>query len=327
MRLSLILPTYNEAENIEALCKALASIVREGDEVFVVDDDSPDRTWEKAEELRGTYPWLRVLRRIGRRGLSSAVMEGFEAATGDVLAVMDADLQHDPHVLRALADGIEAGATVAVASRYRAGGSTGPWAANRKLLSRAGTGLASLLLPVHTTDPMSGFFAVRAEAFRPVAGRMHPRGFKILLELLSVLPQTSTVFEAPLHFQPRVHGMSKMSGKVLFAFGFQLLLLFLRRMHAWLWPIFLAIVALLGLLWAPRAWSLRLLVDPAVRGQVERSLEAVSSAEGWLMSDVALQSVNAEGLTLLRRVHGRGPDAQTCFTVAFENPVAVPCAD
>ena len=327
MRLSLILPTYNEAENIEALCKALAPVVRAGDEVIVVDDDSPDRTWEKAEALRTVHPWLRVIRRVGRRGLSSAVMEGCAEATGDVLAVMDADLQHDPQVLRLLVSKVEEGAVVAVASRYRSGGSTGQWAANRKIMSRVGTRLAQLLLHVPVSDPMSGFFAVRADAYRAAAPSMQPRGFKILVELLSCLPRHVAFAEVPLQFSPRLHGKSKLGTHVLAAFARQLLWLFWRRVQHGLWLLFLVIVALLTLLWAPRAWSLRLLVDPAVRGQVERSLEAVSSAEGWLMSDVALQSVNAEGLTLLYRVHGRGPDAQTCFAVAFENPVAVPCAD
>ena len=327
MRLSLILPTYNEAENIEALCKALASIVREGDEVFVVDDDSPDRTWEKAEALRAAYPWMRVLRRIGRRGLSSAVMEGFEAATGDVLAVMDADLQHDPQVLRALVSKVEEGAVVAVASRYRTGGSTGQWAANRRMMSRMGTRLAQLLLHVPVSDPMSGFFAVRADAYRAAAPSMQPRGFKILVELLSCLPPHVAFAEVPLQFSPRLHGKSKLGAHVLGAFAKQLAWLLWRRVQHGLGVLFLVIVALLTLLWAPRAWSLRALADPAVREQTQRSLEAVADAEGWLLSDIALQSVDAKGLTLLYRVHGRGPDAQTCFTVAFENPVAVPCAD
>lgn len=325
MALSLILPTYNEAENLEALCHALARVVRPGDEVIVVDDDSPDRTWEKAEALRAAHPWLRVLRRVGRRGLSSAVMEGFMAARGSVLAVMDADLQHDPQVLRRLVDAVSPATPVAVASRYRDGGSTGSWAAERKFLSRAGTRLAQALLPVAVSDPMSGFFAVDAALFRSVSGRMHPRGFKILLELLSALPRDTAVAEVPLQFHARLHGKSKMSAKVLVAFGWQLLTLAFRRLRRWSVAALLVVAALLTMLWAPRAWSLRRLAVSDIRGDVAAALQSAAEERGWLLSDLELYGLDGQSAIVIHRAHRRGEDGAQCLRISLADSAVTPC--
>lgn len=164
--LSLILPTYNEAENLPGLLEEIEGAM--GDipfEMIVVDDDSPDRTWEVAELLADDRPYLRVLRRMGRRGLSSAVIEGFRMAQGDVLVAMDSDGQHDPLLLPRLYAAIRSGVGVALGSRYVPGGSVEGWARARHWLSYIATGLAWLVTRTRVKDPMSGFFAIDRRLF------------------------------------------------------------------------------------------------------------------------------------------------------------------
>ncbi len=228
--LSLVLPTYNEAENLEPLFQKLQTVLGMGDEVIVVDDDSPDRTWEKAQMLTARFPWVRVLRRVGRRGLSSAVVEGFAMAKGDVLAVMDADLQHDPSVLRLLADAAAKTHGIAIGSRYvEGGGVSKEWASFRKFLSRFATLLTSLVCSVPARDPMSGYFAVDADVYRAVESRVHADGFKVLLEILAAVPRTTPVTELPFQFGVRQHGHSKLTFKVQLQFATQLLRLWWWR--------------------------------------------------------------------------------------------------
>ncbi|MEN9705529.1 MAG: hypothetical protein RLZZ393_1408, partial [Pseudomonadota bacterium] len=179
MYASIILPTYNEAGSlpgaIEAVRKAMAH--REDWEVIVVDDDSPDRTWELAQEYGQHDPRIRCYRRLDRRGLSSAIVDGLSLGTGERLLVMDADLQHDvtklPELLAALDE-----AAVCVGSRYTRGGGVGEWSKGRIFLSRVASVSAQLVLGLRSSDPMSGFFAVRREAFLEVAEQLNPRGYK-----------------------------------------------------------------------------------------------------------------------------------------------------
>lgn len=217
--LSVILPTYNEAENLQelipALEKTLASVPHE---VIVVDDDSPDRTWETALQLAQHCDDLHVIRRMGRRGLSSAVMEGFLAAKGNILAVMDADGQHDAALLPRLAEEVERGAGIAIGSRYVQGGSVGAWDERRYLLSRIATRLATRLCKVRVADPMSGFFAMDRALFQSVLPRLNPKGFKILLDMLVHIPRSTKVVEIPFTFGTRRHGESKLSRRVQMEF-------------------------------------------------------------------------------------------------------------
>jgi dolichol-phosphate mannosyltransferase len=217
--LSLILPTYNEAENIPVLLPKIVEVLQWNDyEILVVDDDSPDRTWERALFLAKSNPRIRVLRRVGRRGLSSAVIEGFLAAAGDTLAVMDADGQHDLDLLPKLAAALEAGSDLAIGSRYIEGGSVGTWDERRFALSRMATRLAQKLCKVQVADPMSGFFMVKRPAFEAALPHLNPKGFKILLDLLlHVSPQTK-VQELPFHFGERHAGESKLSRRVQIEF-------------------------------------------------------------------------------------------------------------
>src|SRR5262249_28594604 len=161
-------PTFNERETLPALVdqldRLLSPLLGDGFELIVVDDDSPDRTWEAAASLRARYPRLRVLRRRGERGLATAVAPGWQAAQGDVRAVIDADLQHPPEPMVELWREIERGADLVVASRHVAGGGVSDWSLARRLLSRGAQALGLVLLPGvlgRVSDPLSGYFMVR----------------------------------------------------------------------------------------------------------------------------------------------------------------------
>jgi dolichol-phosphate mannosyltransferase len=219
VQLSVILPTYNEAANLPELVPEIIEILRGiRHEVIVVDDDSPDGTWRVAEELGERFADVRVLRRVGRRGLASAVIEGFLASKGRVLAVADADGQHDLHRLTDLLAAVNDGAALALASRYVKGGSVGEWDERRYAMSRFATRLAQRLCRTPVADPMSGFFAISRPTFAAALPNLNPMGFKILLDLLVHLPAGGTVREIPLQFAARRHGTSKLSRLVQLQF-------------------------------------------------------------------------------------------------------------
>ncbi len=217
--ISLILPTFKEAQNIPVLVpKALEALKGHKAEIIIVDDNSPDRTWDVARALAVQHPEVRVIRRIGRRGLSSAVIEGFLAASGDILMVMDADGQHDLHLLPKLAEAVQAGSDIAIGSRYVSGGSVGEWDERRFALSRMATNMAKGLCKVQVADPMSGFFALNRKTFELALPNLNPKGFKILLDLLVHAPAGSTAKELPFTFSQRLHGESKLSRRVQLEF-------------------------------------------------------------------------------------------------------------
>ncbi len=217
--LSVILPTYNESESLPLVLPRLRSGLKGvPHEVIIVDDDSPDETWRRAREMGEKDETIRVIRRIGRRGLSSAVIEGFLAARGDVLAVADADGQHDLSLLPALADAVRGGAGIAVGSRYAEGGSVGEWDERRHAMSRLATSLAIRLCKVRVRDPMSGFFAIHRDVFEQALPALNPKGFKILLDLLIHVPVSTTVRELPFTFGVREKGESKLSRRVQLEF-------------------------------------------------------------------------------------------------------------
>lgn len=315
--LSLILPTYNEAENLPELLEEIEDAVRDIPfEVIVVDDDSPDRTWEVAQMLAEDHPYLRVVRRKGQRGLSSAVLEGFRLAQGDVLAVMDSDGQHDPHLLPRLYAAVRSKGGLAIGSRYVPGGSVEGWARARHTLSYIATGLAWLVTPCRVKDPMSGFFAVDRRLFSSLAESLRPQGFKILLEILAAIPLGTCVQEIPLVFRLRRRGKSKLSLTVELQYVTQIGALLLRRRALALFSILLVLVIFLAL--APRAWSLRLLyLDRVVRSHVQSGLLSLREERGWLLSDVLLQEVQHEGFRFFHRQHLRGEDPVTCYEYLF----------
>ena len=219
--ISVVIPTYNEAavieETLRRACRALEAS-SEPFELIVVDDSSTDGTAELAESLAPQFP-VRVLRRPGRLGLATAVVDGWKLACGDLLAVMDADLQHPPEVLGELVRALRApGADVAVASRYMSGGGTSDWSLVRRFASKSATHLAASVLPWtlgNVSDPMSGMFAVRAATLDGV--RLDPTGYKILLEVLAKARYRALV-EVPYVFDRRGAGSSKLGGRQSFEY-------------------------------------------------------------------------------------------------------------
>lgn len=213
--LSLVIPTYNESQNIAVLVQNLSALLGEalGEnyELIVVDDDSPDRTWAIAQSLIPAYPHLRVIRRQGEKGLSTAVIRGWQVAQGNVLGVIDGDLQHPPETLLHLFKAIQQGADLAVASRHVEGGGVSSWSAIRRFLSRGAQVLGLIVLPgviSRVTDPMSGYFMVRRGA---IAERsLSPLGYKILIEVLG-RGEIQQVAEVGYVFQERLGGESKVT--------------------------------------------------------------------------------------------------------------------
>jgi len=211
--ISLILPTFNESASIEAaLHRSAAALESTGElfELIVVDDSSPDGTADLAEQLSQELP-VRVLRRAGRSGLASAVVAGWNIARGDVLAVMDADLQHPPEVLPRLLSAIrDSGAEIAIASRTTNGGGSRNWSPIRQFTSWIATHLAASVLPLTLADvhdAMSGMFMLKKEVVTGVV--LEPKGYKILLEVLAK-GRYRGLIEVPYVFGPRDRGSSKL---------------------------------------------------------------------------------------------------------------------
>lgn len=226
---SIVMPTYNEAENITGIIKELERVLEASGltyEIIVVDDSSPDLTWVKA--ALGASPRVRVaVRKIARTpgerlggGLASAIRAGIMEARGEFVVVMDADFQHPPEVVPKLIEkALETGADVVVASRYAEGGGIEGWSKLRLAMSRGASLLAWIAVPQArvTTDPMSGFFLVRKESVRRLLREMKPRGFKFLLELLA-RSNGLRVAEVPYVFRRRAAGKSKLGYRTIVDF-------------------------------------------------------------------------------------------------------------
>ena len=211
--LSIILPTYQEEENIlELVARINQSLNSYSYELVVVDDNSPDGTAKLAEELNKTYGNIRVLKRPRKIGLASAIVDGIEIARGDVIAVMDADLQHTPELLPEMLRKIKEGYDVVVASRYVDGGKVEGWSLWRRLISRGAILLAHILLPKTriVKDAMSGYFVFEKNVLDEI--RLNPIGYKLLVEVLAK-GKWSKVAEVPYTFKPRRRGKSKLGLK------------------------------------------------------------------------------------------------------------------
>jgi dolichol-phosphate mannosyltransferase len=233
--LSLVLPTYNEGKNIVAMIQQLIPVLDSVPslqyEIIVVDDDSPDRTWEKTLELTDRYPQVRVVRRQGERGLSTAVIRGWQVARGRSLGVMDADLQHPPEVAAKVAQEMLRGAELGIASRHVEGGGVSDWSLIRRIISRGAQMIGFMLLPEvigRISDPMSGFFMIRRSALQ---GRtLSPLGYKILIEVLG-RGQVGWIAEVPYTFRERVEGASKLTNRIYIEYFQHLLRLRLFLLH------------------------------------------------------------------------------------------------
>jgi dolichol-phosphate mannosyltransferase len=219
--LAIILPTLNERGNLAPLVERIeGALGAEGWEVLIVDDDSKDGTADEGRKLARSDRRVRVIQRIGRRGLASAAIEGFCATAAPYVAVMDADHQHDPALLAGMLAALKAGeAEVCVASRFAEGASTEDWAEpERERLSGLANRIARGITGVELTDPMSGYFMLPTATARALVPRLSGIGFKILLDLLATADRPMTVKEFPLNFAKRREGESKLDRAILFDF-------------------------------------------------------------------------------------------------------------
>ena len=220
LRLSVVIPTFNESGNVAELLRRLEQTLgKTGWEAIFVDDDSPDATAALVREMARTDARVRCLQRVGRRGLSSACIEGMMAAAAPVIAVMDADLQHDETVLPKMLERIDAGAEVVIGTRYAEGGSTGDWNESRKTMSLLATRMSRMILKQPVSDPMSGFFMLRREVLDGCVRQLSGMGFKILLDVLASVARPPLLAEVPYQFRDRLHGQSKLDNMVIWEYG------------------------------------------------------------------------------------------------------------
>lgn len=223
-QLSIVIPTFNERANIAPLVKAVANALPDlAWEIIVVDDDSPDGTHEEVNRLAQSEPRVRCLRRVGRRGLSSAVIEGMLVANAEAIAVMDADFQHDETRLAVMyARLMGEGADVVVGTRYATGGGVGEWAKSRARMSALANRLSRALVDHTTTDPVSGFFMIRRAVLADALYDLSQQGYKILIDILTSSRRTLIVLEVPYVMRQRREGGSKLTPLVVAEFGFLL---------------------------------------------------------------------------------------------------------
>ncbi len=221
LRLSIVVPTFNELSNVHELLRRIQSTLGPtGWEVIFVDDDSPDGTAAGVYEIARGDHRVRCLRRIGRRGLSSACIEGMLTASAPAIAVMDADLQHDETILPKMLDEIEqGGADVVVATRYSEGGSTGDWNESRKKMSRLATIAGRAILKQPVSDPMTGFFMLQRKVLDSTVHDLSGLGFKILLDILASAKQPLCIAEVPYRFRDRFAGESKLDEMAVWEYG------------------------------------------------------------------------------------------------------------
>lgn len=217
MLLSLIVPTYNERLSIVPLLHRATAVLDGGlieFEIVVVDDDSPDGTWQAAEEVAKDNPHVRVMRRRNERGLTTAVLAGWAIAKGELLGVIDGDLQHPPEVLPMLLDScLGSQADIAIASRNVPGGGVSEWRPLRKVIAWVARSVARLAFPgllKSVRDPMSGYFIIKRSVIESVA--LKPLGYKILLEVLA-RGKYHSIKEVPYIFEERKMGQSKLGPK------------------------------------------------------------------------------------------------------------------
>ncbi len=215
------MPTFNERANIPILVERLSHLLASCDwEVIFVDDNSPDGSAAAVRAIGAGDGRVRCIRRIGRRGLAGACLEGMLASQARYVAVMDADLQHDESLLVPMLDTLRAGrADLAVASRYLDGGSSGGLSRQRSRVSRWSNFLVRHLLGIELTDPMSGHFMIRRDAFEALAPAISSQGFKILLDMLATAGGKLRTIELPSDFRRRQHGESKLDSKIALDFA------------------------------------------------------------------------------------------------------------
>jgi dolichol-phosphate mannosyltransferase len=242
---TIVVPTLNERDNVEPLIALLDAALQDIHwEVMFVDDDSTDDTVRHVRSLALADPRVRCIQRIGRRGLSTACIEGVLASSAPYVAVMDADLQHDEALLPRMLEMLRhEPVDVVIGSRYAAGGGLGDLTGTRASISRLGTRLARLICKQDISDPLSGFFMCRRDAFEGAVRRLSGQGFKILLDLLASSPRPLRVRELPFEFRSRQHGESKLDTLV----AWEYVALLADKLFGHVVPVRFALFALIGL--------------------------------------------------------------------------------
>lgn len=221
LELAIIVPTFRERDNVGLLVESVRKALPEvGWEIIFVDDNSSDGTAQRVWDLGQDDRRVRCIKRVGRRGLSSACIEGMLSTGAPFLAAMDADLQHDPALLGDMLNELRRGpAELVLASRYMPGGSVGDWGQERVRISAFATRLARLITRQPVSDPMSGYFMLRRAVFEAAQPRLSSLGFKILLDLIASSPAPLRLAELPLRFGKRHAGESKLSANVAWEFA------------------------------------------------------------------------------------------------------------
>nr|WP_269141473.1 glycosyltransferase family 2 protein [Sphingomonas sp. IC-56] len=249
MELAVVIPTFNERANVPTLIAKLDQALQGRNwEAIFVDDDSPDGTADAARELARVDPRVRVIQRIGRRGLSSACIEGMCATAAPVVAVIDGDLQHDERLLPSMLDALAADPTldVVVGSRFVEGGGTGEWDRDRVAKSAFATKLSRRVLKAELSDPMSGFFMIRTAVVRGLVPTLSAIGFKILLDIMTASPRPLRFVELPYVFRTRTEGESKLDHVV----AMEYLIALYDRMFGKVVPVRFAMFSAIGALGA-----------------------------------------------------------------------------
>jgi dolichol-phosphate mannosyltransferase len=301
IELTVVVPTFNERENVLVLIEKLAQTLSGvAWEVVFVDDHSPDGTADRLRSVAQMDRRVRVIERIGRRGLSSACIEGMMASAAPYIAVMDADLQHDETLLPSMLNRIRSeGADVVVASRIVAGGSMGEFTRSRTLLSHLGRKVSKLICHCEVADAMSGFFLVEARFFRTQVPRLTGTGFKILVDILASSKTPPRVIELPYRFRMRQAGESKLDTNVQLEYLYLIMDKLIGRWVPTRFALFLCVGALgVGVHLAVLAvlYGDRLL--PFAQAQIAATLVAMTS--NFLLNNVAtFRNQRLRGLGLL----------------------------
>lgn len=280
VELTVVVPTFNEQANVPLVLERLdACLGRTRWEVIFVDDDSPDGTADTVRRLAVEDGRVRCVQRLGRRGLSSACIEGMLASAAPFLAVIDGDLQHDETLLPRMLDLLRAGETdIVVGSRYLEGTGVAGWDERRRRISRLATRVAQRLLRIELSDPMSGFFMLRRDVFEQAARRLSGVGFKILLDLLASSPRSLRVRELSYRFRTRKAGRSKLDGRAVQEFG---MLLLDKTIGRWIPPRFVLFVAVGASGVAVHLAVLAALLDIADASFVTAQAAATALAMTW----------------------------------------------
>lgn len=279
--LAVIVPTYQEAAMVDEVVRRVEAVLLGIDwELIFVDDDSPDGTSDRVRAIARQDPRVRLVQRIGRRGLSSACIEGMLSTSAPFLAVMDGDLQHDETLLPRMLDVIKAeNLDIVVGSRYVSGGGMGEWNARRQSMSRFATRIGRHLIHADLQDPMSGFFLVRATVIQGCVRRLSGVGFKILLDIFAEAEQPLRFRELPFTFRPREAGSSKLDNAVLWEY----LLMLTQKLIGPVIPVrFIAFSAIGGLgvfVHMAVLWPMLTLLGPGafLIGQTAATLVAMTS--------------------------------------------------